>query len=54
MLIPYLLASFLNANVSVFETRVLRQSTGLEREEVTRDCIIRSFMICTAHQISLG
>lgn len=37
MLIPYLLASFLNANVRVFETRVLRQSTGLEEEEGTRD-----------------
>jgi hypothetical protein len=38
----------------VFENRVLRKMLGPKRDAVTgtgRDCIIRSLMICTPHQI---
>jgi hypothetical protein len=41
----------------VFENRVLRKIFRPERDEVTgggEDCITRSFMICTAHQILFG
>jgi len=39
------------------EKRVLRRIFGLKREEVTtaaENCIMRSFMIHTLHQILLG
>jgi len=38
----------------VLENRVLRNISGLEREEVRgsgEDYMMRSFMICTSHQI---
>jgi len=38
----------------VFENRVLRKMFGPRRDEVTGtfgECIMRSFMICTPHQI---
>jgi len=41
----------------VFEKRVLKNIFGHKRDEVTGgggDCIMRSFMICTAHQILFG
>jgi hypothetical protein len=39
----------------VFENRVLKRIFGPKRNEVTggwRSCIIRSFVICTLHQVS--
>jgi len=41
----------------VFENRVLRRISGSERDEVTgsgENYIMRSLMICTAHQILFG
>jgi hypothetical protein len=41
----------------MLNSRVLRVIFGLKKDEVTgdgRNCILRSCMICTAHQISLG
>jgi hypothetical protein len=41
----------------VFENKVLRRIFGPKRDEVTgewRDCITKSFMLCTPHQISFG
>jgi hypothetical protein len=41
----------------VFENKVLRRIFGPKRDEVTgsgEDCITRSFMLCTPHQISFG
>jgi hypothetical protein len=41
----------------VFENRVLRRIFGPKRDEVTgggEDCITKSFMLCTPHQISFG
>jgi hypothetical protein len=36
----------------VFENRVLRRIFGPKREAVTgEDCIMRSFITCTLHQI---
>jgi hypothetical protein len=39
----------------VFENRVLRRIFGLKRDEVTegweRNWIMRSFIICTLHQV---
>jgi hypothetical protein len=40
-----------------FENRVLRRLFGPKRDEVTgsgEDCITKSFMLCTPHQISFG
>jgi hypothetical protein len=41
----------------VFENRVLRKIPGPRRGEVTigwgKNCTVRSFMICAAHQIML-
>jgi hypothetical protein len=40
--------------VEVFKNRVLRRIFGSERDEVTRkwkNYVMRSLMICTAHQI---
>jgi len=40
--------------LTVFENRVLREIFGSERDEVTgsgEDYIMRSLLICTAHQI---
>jgi hypothetical protein len=42
----------------VFEYRVQRKRFGLKRDDVTgdwkRNCIMRSFMSCTPHQILFG
>jgi len=41
----------------VFENRVLRRIFGPKRDEVTgtwKNYIIRTLMICTAHQILFG
>jgi len=41
----------------VFENRALRRTFGPKRDEVTGNgeiYIMRSFMICTAHQILFG
>jgi hypothetical protein len=41
----------------VFENRVLRRIFGPKKDEVTgewRSCTVRSFIICTNLQISLG
>jgi hypothetical protein len=37
----------------VFENRVLRRIFGPNRDEVTENCITRSFVICTPHQVKL-
>jgi hypothetical protein len=40
----------------VFENRVLKRIYGLKRDEVTgegKNCITRSFMICTLRQVYL-
>jgi hypothetical protein len=39
-----------------FENRVLRRTCGLKRQEVTgewRNSLIRTFLMCTVHQILL-
>ena len=40
----------------VFENRVLRKTRpfGSNRDELTVDCIMRIFVICTSHQMLLG
>jgi hypothetical protein len=41
----------------VFENRVLRRIFGPKRDEIAgdrEDCIMRSFITCTLHQILLG
>jgi hypothetical protein len=41
----------------VFEKRVLRGIFGYRRDEVTKDsknCMLRSFIVCTLPQILLG
>jgi hypothetical protein len=40
--------------VRVFENRVLRRIFGPKREEPVEDCIMRSFITCTLHQIYWG
>jgi hypothetical protein len=40
--------------LKVVESRVLRRIFGSKRDEVTgewRNCIMRSFVICTLHQV---
>jgi hypothetical protein len=42
--------------LGVFENRVLRRIFGPKRDEVTgngENCIMKSFMICTLHQVLL-
>jgi hypothetical protein len=46
-----------NHRLRVFENRVLRRIFGLKRAEVRRDgrnCMMRSSIVCTLHQILLG
>jgi hypothetical protein len=38
----------------VFKNRVLRRIFGPKRKEVTGDCIMRSFITCTLHEVLLG
>jgi hypothetical protein len=43
--------------VRVFENRVLKKKFGPKSAKVIgnrRDCIVRSFMICTLHKILFG
>ena len=43
--------------LSVFENRVVRRILGRKRDEITgngENYIMRSLMICTAHQILFG
>jgi hypothetical protein len=39
--------------LGVFENRVLRSIFGPKRDEVTGECIMKSFMICTLRQVLL-
>jgi hypothetical protein len=38
----------------VFENRVLRRIYEPKRQEAGEDCIMRSFITCTLHQILFG
>jgi hypothetical protein len=38
----------------VFENRVLRRIFGPKRDEITGECTMGSFIICTIHQTLLG